>query len=131
MGVLIKNMKMPENCAACLFCEMAEDLISTSWPPKYEKISNTFYCKFQDDGTYMMDWKEIKSGRRDDCPLSSTWRSVKDELPEDGKAVLVWDNYDGLFLARYRHDGDYWYAYDKPYPLIIRAWKYVEPYEER
>lgn len=55
MGVYIKSMEMPTSCYNCTFCEQTDFYASP-------------YCRISDDDD-MMSINEIRSKRRDNCPL--------------------------------------------------------------
>ena len=67
----------------------------------------------------------------DDAPAASPWHRVEEELPEIGKIVLVYDNWDRLSICRldnqYRwlRQGGGWF--DVPY---VRYWMPIEPPKE-
>lgn len=66
-----------------------------------------------------------------DAPAASPWHRVEEELPEIGKTVLVYDNWDRLSICRldnqYRwlRQGGGWF--DVPY---VRYWMPIEPPKE-
>ena len=55
MGVYIKGMEMPTSCYNCPLCEQTDFYASP-------------YCRISDDD-YMMSINEMRSKRRDNCPL--------------------------------------------------------------
>lgn len=66
----------------------------------------------------------------DDAPTASPWHRVEDELPEIGKIVLVYDDWDRLSICkldkqyRWLRQGGW---FDVPY---VRYWMPIEPPKE-
>lgn len=64
-------------------------------------------------------------------PTASPWHRVEEELPEIGKIVLVYDNWDRLSICqldnqyRWLRQGGGWF--DVPY---VRYWMPIEPPKE-
>ena len=67
----------------------------------------------------------------DEIPTASPWHRGEDELPEIGKIVLVYDNWDRLSICkldkhyRWLRQGGGWF--DVPY---VRYWMPIEPPKE-
>lgn len=112
MSFVVTCFEMPSRCADCIFCKRENG-----------SCIDSYDCKFQPHGSFLMKYQEIVRSRRLDCPLKpvSDWVSA-DILPESNKEVLAQDNTGTIFIAHYSERCSEWVAWDRPYEFQVVAW---------